>query len=88
MAGQPPPLLSELGETCSAEGAEAGPALRPALTLPRLSQEAGAPMKSHLDPTVTGAKPFPSPGLSFPMSAVSKSALKVAMPMEISPSVN
>lgn len=42
------------------------------------------PMKSCLYPKLTGARPFPSPGFSFPRSAVSKSALKLAVLMESS----
>lgn len=42
-------------------------------------------MKSHLHHKVMGTRPFPSPGLSFPMSTVSRSALRLAMRMEISP---
>lgn len=52
--------------------------------LPRLDRETGAPMKSCLYHKLTGARPFPSPGLSFLMSAVSKSALKLAVLMESS----
>lgn len=89
MAGQPPPPLSELGKThvLWRELKQDHPSGRFS-QLPRLNQEAGAPMKSHLFHKVTGARPFPSPGLSFPMSAVSKSALKWALLMEISPSLN
>lgn len=37
---------------------------------------------------LAGAMLFPSPGLSFPVSAVSKSALKLVVLMEVSPFLN
>lgn len=70
------------------EGAESGPPLGQFSQLPRLDQEAEALMKSRLHHKLTGASPFPRPGFSFPMGAVSKSGLKLAVLMASSPFLN
>lgn len=87
--GQPPPLPSKLEKShvLWRELSQGHPSGRSS-QLPRLNPEAGAPMKSHLHHEVMGTRPFPSPGLSFPRSALSRPALKLAMLMEISPFLN
>lgn len=66
------------------EGAESGPLLRQVLTTAKAEPGARSPDEAPSVPQSHRSKALPQSGLSFPMTAVSKSALKLAMLMAIS----